>query len=466
MGVKLPPCLSLRPFLPLLQLALLIFVASAISGPARADDCGNPVKDTCLHEVITSNGNSRILTVTLNTNPPGPPEDQYFNVIAPRRFQFEVIVGGKFTLNVQPDGTAIYSVQYCVRGFGGTTSDCNAWTQVTRRDFAPASACQSYMDAAMTAVNQSDNLGCGFSGAGRWDHNAQAHLDACLSVIGDWQSFINNETSGRANDLAACKAKIAAAVPCPSGQIRYQGNCQAPPLLPGSTTGSGGGFIQLIPSSSGSGAASATPPAGSGYVLACQGGGDMNVSGGGAVLGGSSFFIVSFNAAAQGASAAPPDPGTCAWIDRALRPGEPLALNVPSDLDGADKLNKAIKGGTFEVHANTVGKELLVNQIDSVELGGKSKDAAGVSVNIGTSNAGGGNGGSVLQPPIAENTGGGQPMTVAKAVNVYTKAGGGSALGSLAAGTAVTSLGCGKGWCHIQFTGGEGYIAQSSIAPQ
>jgi hypothetical protein len=34
---------------------------------------------------------------------------------------------------------------------------------------------------------------------------------------------------------------------CPSGQILLKGICQAPPLLPGTTTGAGGGFIKLIP---------------------------------------------------------------------------------------------------------------------------------------------------------------------------------------------------------------------------
>ncbi len=199
------------------------------------------------------------------------------------------------------------------------------------------------------------------------------------------------------------------------------------------------------------------PPAGSGYVLACQGGGDMRISGGGAVIGGSSFFDVSFEAAAQGANASPPGPGTCAWLDRALRPGEPLALKVPNDIANASRLNRAIEGGTFQVHANNEGKDLLVNQIDSVHTGGGQ--AAGGDQGTASS-------GSVLMPPIAEDDGGGQPMTVARAVNVHTQASGGSVLGSLAPGTSVTSLGCSKGWCHITFTGGEGWVAQTFLGPQ
>ena len=199
------------------------------------------------------------------------------------------------------------------------------------------------------------------------------------------------------------------------------------------------------------------PPAGSGYVLACQGGGDMNISGGGATVGGPSYFTVAFRSAAQGANAAPPDPGTCAWVDRALRPGEPLVLNVPNQLAGADQLRQAIDGGTFQVHANTEGKELLVNQIDSAQ---PASAAAGGS--DGTTTGGSGSG-SALQPPIAGDDGGGQPATIAKAVNVHTTAGGGTVLGSLAAGTSVTLLDCSKSWCHVQFTGGDGYVAQSFL---
>ena len=34
---------------------------------------------------------------------------------------------------------------------------------------------------------------------------------------------------------------------CPEGQIRLKGQCQVPPLLPGTSTGKGGGFIQMFP---------------------------------------------------------------------------------------------------------------------------------------------------------------------------------------------------------------------------
>ena len=39
----------------------------------------------------------------------------------------------------------------------------------------------------------------------------------------------------------------AVASSCPEGQILLKGICQAPPLLPGTSTGKGGGFIQMIP---------------------------------------------------------------------------------------------------------------------------------------------------------------------------------------------------------------------------
>ena len=43
---------------------------------------------------------------------------------------------------------------------------------------------------------------------------------------------------------------VAPPPPCPEGQIRLQGGCQPPPLLPGTTTGTGGGFIQMFPTTS------------------------------------------------------------------------------------------------------------------------------------------------------------------------------------------------------------------------
>ncbi|MEJ0098145.1 MAG: SH3 domain-containing protein [Bauldia sp.] len=228
--------------------------------------------------------------------------------------------------------------------------------------------------------------------------------------------------------------------------------------------------VQLASASGTAAVASAdktTPPAGSGYVLDCQGGKGMRISGGGAVIGGPSFFSVSFKAADQPGNSGALEPGTCAWVDRPLNAAEPLLLNIPNDLQGADSLKQALKRGSFAVHANNEGKDLLVNQIDDVQGGGNAQ-GGGVSVNVTVGNGGGSGGGSVLQPPIAEDNGSGQPATIAKAVNVHTTAGGkqDSVLGSLSAGTSVTSLGCSKGWCQIQFPGGEGYVGQSFLGPQ
>ena len=242
----------------------------------------------------------------------------------------------------------------------------------------------------------------------------------------------------------------------------------------GSFTGKGrtlGGGIIMVTGvesaqpTSGGGTATATssagsPAAGSGYVLVCQGGGDMHVSGGGVTLGGPSYAIVSFDAAPQGASAAPPGPGTCAWTDRALRAGEPLTLQIPNDLPGGDKLKQAIDGGTFQVHANTVGKALVVNQVDDAKPSQGGAATATDNTGNGASTSGGG---SALQPPIAEDTG---PATIAKAVNVHTSANGKTVIGSLPAGTGVTSLGCSGGWCHVSFSGGQGYVAQSFLSFQ
>jgi hypothetical protein len=219
------------------------------------------------------------------------------------------------------------------------------------------------------------------------------------------------------------------------------------------------------------GARADAPPAGSGYVLACQGGGDMHISGGGAVIGGPSFFTVTFAAATQGANAAPPEPGTCAWLDRPLRPGEPLALTIPNDLNQVDQLKQAINGGTFQVHANNQGQDLLANQIDDVQVAapaeGTGTDTTGNDATdngtAGTTDTTGAGGAAVLMPPIQEN-GQGQTVTILRAVNVHV-AGALSAqvIGSLAANKTVTLLGCSEQWCHVQFTGGDGWVSQSFL---
>jgi len=147
-----------------------------------------------------------------------------------------------------------------------------------------------------------------------------------------------------------------------------------------------------------------------------------------------------------------------------------LVLDIPNDLQNADALKQALKHGSFQVHANNTGKALLVNQIDSVQ-GNGGGSGGGVSVSIGVnlgSNGGGASsdGGSALQPPIAEDDGDSQPMTVARAVNVHTKSDGkGDVLGSLGVGTQVTGT-CSKGWCHVTFSGGDGYVAQSFLSSQ
>ena len=220
MRVIRPVSPSLRPLLLFLQLALLVGVGAAMSGPARAHDCGS-VAFSCVDEVMTINGSSRILSVTVYLTSDFP---DLYNVIVPGRPQMELKVGGTFKVGVQPDGTASYSVQACSRDL--TSSNCMGWNRITRH-FAPVGICQSYQGAAMNAITQSDSLGCGFGGAGRWDHNAQAHLDACLNFMGDWQGFVKYQTGpGGQTDLAACKARVAAASK-PAKPIKTTGTAAA-----------------------------------------------------------------------------------------------------------------------------------------------------------------------------------------------------------------------------------------------
>ena len=123
MRVMRPVSPSLRPVLLFLQLALLVGMAAAMSGPARADDCGT-VAFSCVHEVMTINGSSRVLSVTVYLTSEFP---DLYNVIVPGRPQMEMKVGGTFRVGVQPDGTATYSVQPCSRNL--TSSNCMSWTQ-------------------------------------------------------------------------------------------------------------------------------------------------------------------------------------------------------------------------------------------------------------------------------------------------------------------------------------------------
>jgi len=562
MRLKLPLRLSSQQFvLPLLLQTALLLVVALGAGPATAaDDCSSAYDHTyCLRESLSTAGSVRTLTVTPLRQQPAT---DFFNVIVPGQPQAKVAAGKFIWIPVPANGQVVYSVQDCIDGTAGVTrSFCDPWTRIVR-SFAPVATCQSYANAASAAVSEAASAGCGYTGA-RWDSNQQNHLNACLNFQGDWQSFVNNETNGRANDLTACKSKTAAAskpikttgagsqsslpadnvlictgggmtvtpesgtagavfvnfvaaaqganvVQPPAGQCAWstgpigsvwkklgvatsQSNGQqllqaaqngGSFVVEARTLGAGIVYVDRIdsvqPAPRGSTAAkgnAGSPPAGSGYVLVCQGGGAMRISGGGAVLNGPSFFSVTFGAASQAGNSGRLDPGTCAWIDRPLNGAEPLQLNIPNNLDGADSLRQALRHGSFQVHANNEGHDLLVNRIDGVHGGGVSNGggngiSVGIGINVGGGNAQGGisvgngtgNGDSVLRPPIAEGSGS-ESLTIAKAANVHTTAGGGSVLGSLAAGTAVTSLGCSKGWCHIQFAGGEGYVAESFTTP-
>ena len=189
-------------FLALIFLPFIFGSASA----ARADIC-DPLLMFCAHEAVSSNGGVWTVTVTLHrTND----DVGWFNVITPARSQFEVDLDHSFTVSVPSDGTLTYSLQGCWHNFP-SSDNCNSWTQLSRPlGPTPASVqavkgqvCGNYANAAIAAVQQEQQLGCGYNG-GRWSTDYQAHYNACMGFD---QGTIDNETNGRNQDLAACKAK-------------------------------------------------------------------------------------------------------------------------------------------------------------------------------------------------------------------------------------------------------------------
>ena len=430
MRVMRPVSPSLRPVLLFLQLALLVGMAAAMSGPARADDCGT-VAFSCVHEVMTINGSSRVLSVTVYLTSEFP---DLYNVIVPGRPQMEMKVGGTFRVGVQPDGTATYSVQPCSRNL--TSSNCMSWTQVTRH-FAPVGICQSYQGAAVNAINQSDSLGCGFGGAGRWDHNAQAHLDACLNFMGDWQGFVNNETGLRANDLAACKTRVAAA---------------SKPAKPIKTTGK----AAVGGSGSTASAASASTGAGGGRLLVCRFDASMDPGPGKTTPDGGE--LLNFRAAAQGANAALPGPGECAWEDRPVAAKEPKRLGLSGPM-----LKQTYTGSIFKVHVNVMSVAGFIYATGTIEV--LPPEGAGVAGGEAGGDSGGDMGGA---PPPMQQAGGscGAPGTMATVVinqpgldklNVRTGPGG-QVIGTVPEGGTVSVIGpCGA-------IGGAGF-AKSTTKP-
>ena len=78
--------------------------------------------------------------------------------------------------------------------------------------------------------------------------------------------------------------------------------------------------------------------------MVCRGGGGMRAD-----IQANGTMHVFFTPAAQGANTAPPGPGQCAFLDRALRPGEPTQLRTSF---GAARslLDTIVSGGAFDVH--------------------------------------------------------------------------------------------------------------------
>ena len=426
MRVTLPPWPPLCSFL--LRTALLVVIASALTRPAvAADDCSSMPHQACLRESLSNSGTARTLTVTILRQNSAT---NHYNVIVPGWPQGQVAPGRFVWVPVPDDGNAVYSLQDCNLAVG--MSSCDPWVRIAR-SFAPVATCQRYADLAMTAVSRSDSLGCGFSGP-RWDHNAQAHLNACLDFVGDWQGFVSNETNGRTNDLAACKARVAAA----SKPIRVTG---------------GGG--------------ASTPDA----VLSCQGGGGMQLTSRDA----NSDFIA-FTPAAQPANVAPPGPGECAWPDR-LFGNEAHRLAFSLDQPNAQSLLDAIRGGTFQVAARPLGGVMImITAIDGVQVVDSTPLSSGPANNTGgAATTGMGSGNTGIVPPIQAGGSCGGPG--AEATVVINQPGldklnvrngpGGQVVGTVPEGGTVSVIGpCGaiggaglartttpgggaSGWCQI-----------------
>lgn len=222
----------MRPVL----LALLPLISVVLNMPAKADDCAS-VADTCLHEVVGVAGSGRVLTVNLLRTFDAV---DWYDVITPARAQFEVEPGKAFQVAIAQDGSVSYSVQACWHP-ALAPRRCNPWAFV-KRNFGPAKsaagaiggipsgigsataivpkatnqACADYANLAVDANRQNVQLGCGYTGA-RWHSNYQAHYDAC---VGFNLQQIQGETAGRAQDLASCKQRLAAANPPPAPTVR------------------------------------------------------------------------------------------------------------------------------------------------------------------------------------------------------------------------------------------------------
>lgn len=365
-------------FLPILA---ILAAAVVILGPrpARAADC-QIAPAACLTETIQRSGNSRNLSVLPQIN--NHPVMDFFNVRLPGKEQFDRDNREAFLLPMSENGDAIYSVQACAKRVGPDL--CQPWTRINRR-FASVGECQNYSNQAIAAVVEQQRLGCNFGGD-RWTTNADAHFNACMVAIGDWQGFLNGEANARAGELATCKQRIDAV-----------NAANTKPSKPIKTTGK---------AKDGSGKKG--PGAG---VLTCRGGG-MAVS-----LKEDDIAFINFAGTAEPASAAPPGPGQCSWTNRVVGDSEShrIAMTITKHPQGQALIDAARNGGMFKVIAAPLAAFVMVNEIVSVDGAGggaaaanpEPEDApadaadedggnAGADVNDGDDVDGGDNGGGVV----------------------------------------------------------------------
>jgi hypothetical protein len=264
-----------------------------------------------------------------------------------------------------------------------------------------------------------------------------------------WPGRLLGGLTGRAGSYVDALGGLCAAAPNPNATAQAQQQQQGSdaPLKPIHITGAGSG-ANITDSS-----------------MVCTGG-NMSV---GPLPNDTTgkYVYISFGAAPQAAVVASPGAGQCAWGNRPLAGNEGKRLALALTSDDAQRLVQAAKnGGTFIVEGRPLATvAIMVTKIDSVQV---AAAATGGPVFVPASQQGGGGssagGGSALQPPIADGDDSGTPTTIARAVNVHTETNsGGRVLGSLSAGTQVTNLGCSKGWCHISFAGGDGWVGQTFL---
>jgi hypothetical protein len=170
-----------------------------------------------------------------------------------------------------------------------------------------------------------------------------------MSLAGN-EGAPNSESAARANDIATCKANKPIVIAKDLSVLKAKGHELYLPK----------GALEAAVEEP------AAPVQPTSYLLTCVGGGQMT---GRLDMAGA---VVDFAPAAQGAAAAAPNPGECAWHDRGFRPGEPvtLSLSEPLRAGDAEALVQATQpGGSFQVRAYNNGQgTMVVTAIDQITL--------------------------------------------------------------------------------------------------